>query len=339
MSQLRFGTSVLTLTVGLVIGTSMNQMSIAEEVVPESITHLAVTDEVIATSVTTEKSETPPQPGTFTYSAGDLLAKKPLDLNIFCKNYPLNSQCTNQPVTTPATKPEEVKPKPTEENSAVPAKTHGWAITPEISTLGIGAAVTKSITPNINVKVGVNGLGASRDARLSEVDYNAKVNLFNVSTLAEYYPWKNGGFHLTGGLVFQNNSLDGSAKNGQTVTIGTRSYNIGDELGSVTLKAKGSFVNSVAPYLGIGWGNAVKPDKHWGFSANLGVMFAGSPKLDLIASSSQDINTIPEPFRSGIEARIQTLQNDLEEERKKQENALNWLNVYPVLSVGVSYQF
>ncbi|MFM6013487.1 MAG: hypothetical protein ACKO99_23040, partial [Dolichospermum sp.] len=79
------------------------------------------------------------------------------------------------------------------------------AITPEISTLGVGATVTKSITPNINAKVGVNGLGISRDIDLSDVDYKAKLNLFNVSTLAEYYPWKNGGFRLTGGLVFQDN--------------------------------------------------------------------------------------------------------------------------------------
>ncbi|MFM8003408.1 MAG: hypothetical protein ACKO86_00325, partial [Dolichospermum sp.] len=148
--------------------------------------------------------ETLPPPETFTHTARDLLAHTPLDLGVFCKNYPLNSRCTNQPVTIPATKPEEVKPKPTEEKSETSAKTRGWAITPEISTLGVGATVTKSITPNINAKVGVNGLGISRDIDLSDVDYKADLNLFNISTLADYHPWKNGGFRLTGGLVFQD---------------------------------------------------------------------------------------------------------------------------------------
>jgi hypothetical protein len=33
---------------------------------------------------------------------------------------------------------------------------------------------------------------------LSDVDYKADLNLFNVSTLADYHPWKNGGFRLKG---------------------------------------------------------------------------------------------------------------------------------------------
>ena len=138
MNKLKFGTSVLTVAAGLVMGTSINQVVIAEEVVVEPITQPVVTNEVIATSITPEKTETHPQPGTFSYSAGDLLAKRPLDLDIFCKSYPLNSRCTER--STPS-KPQrgESKPtqesKPTEEMSQTSVKTRGWAITPEISTL------------------------------------------------------------------------------------------------------------------------------------------------------------------------------------------------------------
>ena len=329
MNSFKFGTSVLTVAVGLVMGTSINQMVIAKEVVAESVTQPAVTNEVIATSITPEKTKTPPQPGTFTYSAGDLLAKRPLDLDVFCKNYPLNSRCTNQPVTIPATKPEEVKPKPTEEKSETSAKTRGWAITPEISTLGVGATVTKSITPNINAKVGVNGLGISRDINLSDVDYKADLNLLNISTLADYHPWKNGGFRLTGGLVFQDNNIEGTAKpkNGVTININGVDYNTTTQLTSV--KTKVSFGNSVAPYIGIGWGNAVKPGKRWGFSTNLGVMFAGSPQIALT----------PE-FALGADNSLRTqINNNIEAERKKVQDDLNWLNIYPVFSLGVSYQF
>jgi hypothetical protein len=174
MNKLKFGISVLTVAAGLVMGTSINQVVIAEEVVVEPITQPVVTNEVIATSITPEKTETHPQPGTFSYSAGDLLAKRPLDLDIFCKCYPLNSRCTER--STPS-KPQggESKPtqesKPSEEMSQTSVKTRGWAITPEISTLGVGATVTKSITPNVNAKLGINGLGISRDISLSDVDY------------------------------------------------------------------------------------------------------------------------------------------------------------------------
>jgi hypothetical protein len=332
MNKLKFGTSVLTVAAGLVMGTSINQVVIAEEVVVEPITQPVVTNEVIATSITPEKTETHPQPGTFSYSAGDLLAKVPLDLDVFCKSYPLNSRCTER--STPS-KPQrgESKPtqesKPTEEMSQTSVKTRGWAITPEISTLGVGATVTKSITPNVNAKVGINGLGISRDISLSDVDYKANLNLFNVSTLADYHPWKNGGFRLTGGLVFQDNNIEGTgkAKNGGKININGVDYDTTTQLTSV--KAKVSLGNSVAPYLGIGWGNAVKPGKHWGFSTSLGVMFAGSPKVVLT----------PE-FGPGATPDLkEKINNNIEAERKKQESDLNWLNIYPVFSLGVSYQF
>ena len=332
MNKLKFGTSVLTVAAGLVMGTSINQVVIAEEVVVEPITQPVVTNEVIATSITPEKTETHPQPGTFSYSAGDLLAKRPLDLDIFCKSYPLNSRCTER--STPS-KPQrgESKPtqesKPTEEMSQTSVKTRGWAITPEISTLGVGATVTKSITPNVNAKLGINGLGISRDVSLSDVDYKADINLLNISTLADYHPWKNGGFRLTGGLVFQDNNIEGTgkAKNGGKININGVDYDTTTQLTSV--KAKVSLGNSVAPYLGIGWGNAVKPGKHWGFSTSLGLMFAGSPKVVLT----------PE-FGPGATPDLkEKINNNIEAERKKQESDLNWLNIYPVFSLGVSYQF
>ena len=332
MNKLKFGTSVLTVAAGLVMGTSINQVVIAEEVVVEPINQPVVTNEVIATSITPEKTETHPQPGTFSYSAGDLLATIPLDLDVFCKSYPLNSRCTER--STPS-KPQrgESKPtqesKPTEEMSQTSVKTRGWAITPEISTLGVGATVTKSITPNVNAKLGINGLGISRDVSLSDVDYKADINLLNISTLADYHPWKNGGFRLTGGLVFQDNNIEGTgkAKNGGKININGVDYDTTTQLTSV--KAKVSLGNSVAPYLGIGWGNAVKPGKHWGFSTSLGVMFAGSPKVVLT----------PE-FGPGATPDLkEKLNNNIEAERKKQESDLNWLNIYPVFSLGVSYQF
>ncbi|MCE2907132.1 MAG: hypothetical protein LW814_19325 [Anabaena sp. CoA2_C59] len=95
------------------------------------------------------------------------------------------------------------------------------------------------------------------------------------------------------------------------------------------MKTKISLGNSVAPYLGIGWGNAVKPGKHWGFSTSLGLMFAGSPKVVLT----------PE-FAPGTRPALkEQINNNIEAERKKQESDLNWLNIYPVFSLGVSYQF
>jgi hypothetical protein len=45
-------------------------------------------------------------------------------------------------------------------------------------------------------------------------------------------------------------------------------------------------------------------------------------------------------FGSGATPALkEQINNNIEAERKKQESDLNWLNIYPVFSLGVSYQF
>ncbi|WP_201277631.1 hypothetical protein [Sphaerospermopsis reniformis] len=67
------------------------------------------------------------------------------------------------------------------------------------------------IIHNINAKLGITGLGISADIEESGISYDAKLNLFNVSTLVDYHPWQKSGFRLTGGLVFQDNNNDGGS--------------------------------------------------------------------------------------------------------------------------------
>jgi hypothetical protein len=263
------------------------------------------------------------------YSAVDLLpekqlANRPVDLDNFCKSYPYNSRCSQTPASE---KPTQQNPQ-VEPTSEVSQKTSGWGVTPEIGTLGVGASVTKSLTPNLNARVGLNTLSidiGGYQKRKNEVEYDANLNLLNVSTVVDYHPFKNSGFRVTGGLVFNDNHVEGKARiKDNTVFEYDGNKYTNQDISAV--KGKVSFPNSVAPYLGIGWGNAVKPGKRWGFSVNLGVMFAGSPKVDLEA------NIVNESLRSQI------LQ-DLQVEKKELEDDLKQLSIYPVLSLGVSYQF
>jgi hypothetical protein len=308
--------SILTLTATLGMGLSMSQPVLAQEVI-----------------ATTEISEINPQPGRFSYSAVDLqiMAQRPIDVNKFCKDYPSNSRCTQTtpPSITPTpTSVIEVEVKPTEEIAKTPEnKGTGWAITPEVSTLGIGGSITRSLTPNFNARVGINNFGTSADITETDVTYEADLNLSNISTVIDYHPFKNSGFRMTGGLVFQDNNIKGTATptNG-SITIGDQTYTNG-QLQSVDSQV--SFANSVAPYLGLGWGNPVKPGKRWGFSLNLGVMFTGSPEIDV--TPNYGLNT-DQAVRDEIDASI-------DKEIRELEDDLDWLNIYPVISLGVSYQF
>jgi hypothetical protein len=58
-------------------------------------------------------------------------------------------------------------------------------------------------------------------------------------------------------------------------------------------------------------------------------MFTGSPKVNLTPQ-----------FGAAATPQIQDqIQSDVERERQQLENDLKWLNIYPVLSLGISYQF
>lgn len=247
-----------------------------------------------------------------------------IDLEKFCKDYPFNTRCHQ--LSEPVSQPEIVEQ--TIVNPETPQQNHGWAVTPEVSTLGLGASVIKSVTSNLNGRVGLN-TGAidvgNYQRRENAVTYEAKLNLLNVSTVLDYHPFNNSGFRMTGGIVFHNTEVTGNAKikNNQVFVYNNNSYTTAD---IESVKGKVSLPNQVAPYIGIGWGNPFKQGQRWGFSANLGVMFAGSPQVNLT------------PNINNVALRNQILQ-DLAIETKELEKDLKGYSIYPVISLGVSYQF
>ena len=245
------------------------------------------------------------------------------DLDRFCRDYPFNSRCVD---FTPS-EPETTSPMVEEE--VILRETSGWAITPEISTLGLGASVSRSFTPNLNGRLGLNLFSISANIEETDVTYDANLDLLNVSTLLDYYPNANSGFRLSAGAVFNDNKLEGrGVATGQDLefTINDVTYTSND---LSTLDAKAKFSNSVAPYIGIGWGNPVKPGSNWSVAFSLGAMFTGSPNVSLTP-------TFPDTAGEAIRNEIT---DNLREEEREINESLNWLNVYPVLTIGVSYQF
>lgn len=254
-----------------------------------------------------------------TKTEAELLAAIPIDLDALCTSFPLNSRCRGyQPGTQPGIQP--TQPVIIEPTTARPRG--GFAITPKIGTLGAGVDLTKRVSNNLNARLGVSGFGFGVDASESDIDYNADLKLFNVTGLADFYPFGGGGLRVTGGLAYQDNRIDatGKPRGNNTFTIGDRTFT-SQEVGE--LKAKASFPNSIAPYLGIGFGNPVRR-QGLGFSLDLGVLFSGSPEVELRATNPNA---------------NQQLRTQIENERKQLEDDLNGLSVYPVLSVGVSYGF
>lgn len=194
----------------------------------------------------------------------------------------------------------------------------------KVGTPGIGVEVTKDLTPEFNARVGFNFFSFSQASKDEEDDgssseIEADLSLFSVPLLADWHP-RGGGFRLSAGLVINANKLELTATPGDTVEINDHEYAISSLSGEATF-------STVAPYLGLGWGNAAEKESgHWHFIFDLGVMFQGAPDISLDATASNS-------------ARQAALDADLEVEKQDIEDDAKVFNIYPVLSFGVSYTF
>lgn len=198
-------------------------------------------------------------------------------------------------------------------------------VTANLGTTGFGAHFSVPVQPSLNARFGVNALHYSYDDSADDLDYDFKLKLQTVDALLDWFP-AGGVFRLTAGVVYNGNKIDARAKPNaiDSYTINGRTYSTTD-VG--TLNGKIDF-RKVAPYLGIGWGNAIAKDKGWGFSADLGVLLQGSPKVKL---SNSDC-------RLGT-AQCDQLAADIAAEQANLKDDTDSFRAYPVIRVGVSYKF
>lgn len=199
----------------------------------------------------------------------------------------------------------------------------GLGFSTRVGTLGIGVDVAKSVTPQVNGRLGFNFGKIDVNRTDSGINYDSQLNLSSVQLFGDYFPFSSSGFRVTGGLVAQNNKFSVTSKPSGTgtYTIDNTIYPI-SAVGSLTGEYK--YGNSIAPYVGIGIGKSTNDG--FGFNADLGVMFTGAPKVTLNASNPT-FNTNP------------ITRTQLDNQVRQTENDLKGFNVYPVLSIGLSYGF
>jgi hypothetical protein len=221
------------------------------------------------------------------------------------------------PSETPTVLPVAEAPKP----NATPAQPKKWAIGvhAQAATTGfIGFDAGYKFSPNLHARLGLNTGGFKYNTSNSGIDYDASFKPTNIHLLGDYFPF-GGGLRLTGGLVFQNNRFTATAKSNSNDNININGTNYpASTVG--TVEGQGSFSNSVAPYLGIGFGTPISGGL--GFNIDAGVMFSGSPKVSLSA---------PNP--------PQAIKDELAIQERKTNEDIKSFNMYPVVSIGFSYAF
>jgi len=199
------------------------------------------------------------------------------------------------------------------------AQADGFAVAAKAGTLGAGVELTTNIVPMmLNGRIQVNGFRYNTTVTDTNVKYDAKLKLFSIGALADFYPMA-GKFRLTGGIYYNGNKLDiTGVPNASSFTFNGTTYTSA-QVGSVSGTMD---FNNFAPYVGIGWGDAVSSGSPLGFNIDLGVLYQGKPKTSISTSST-----------------VAGLAADIAAEQARLDNAVKNFKFYPVASVGISWHF
>ena len=197
----------------------------------------------------------------------------------------------------------------------------------KLGTLGGGIEYVHAISPKFAIGIGYNGFSFDDDLEEGGINYDADLKMQNFSIIGDYHPFANG-FRISAGITNNGNEFALNAtpmEGGDEIQVGSGSYGADDVLES--LDGLISF-KSTAPYLGIGWGHPPKSGKGWSFDTDLGVLFQGSPIASLTATCVD-----------ADSAECTELQNNVAEEEISFKEDSEEFDVFPVVTVGVSYTF
>ncbi|MCX6349943.1 MAG: hypothetical protein NTV79_10670 [Candidatus Aureabacteria bacterium] len=200
-----------------------------------------------------------------------------------------------------------------------PRENAGVALGFKIGTLGPGADLTVGIAEKFNLRGNVNYLGFSYRRESGEDNYRLKVDALTGLALLD---WHVGGgqFRLSAGACFANGYGEFEHSASDSIKVGDNSYP-GPGVGTLTRKVK---LPTLAPYVGIGVGNAVGKNEDITFSFDLGVVI---PWYDVEVTADGPLNTDP-AFLQDLAREKDTFKNDVRD-----------VPVYPVLSFGLAFKF
>lgn len=198
----------------------------------------------------------------------------------------------------------------------------GVALSAKVGSTGIGGDITVGLSRAVNLRAGVQGFGRSETRTQEDIEYDADVTLLTGLLVFDLHPGGKG-FRLSAGGYYNGNEVSAVSSDDATYTINGRVYRASD-IGRIEGDVD---FDEVAPYLGIGWGNAVAPGSRMRFAFDLGAFYQGTPNVQLRATPVNPA-LVPPGFAADLEAERQTIQDDLEDYK-----------IYPVLTLGVSYRF
>ena len=175
------------------------------------------------------------------------------------------------------------------------------------------------------MRLGYNLYVMGKAADSHGVQYDAKLKITAASLLVDLHhadsPWR-----LTLGLSESGPRMEAQGNATGTVTFNGQTYTA-DQLGNLDVSIKPR--NAIAPYAGIGYGQAIGSADRFSLLADLGVLYVGAPVSNVIAECGAAL--------AGTEC--DQLMSDIRAETAAREHDWKNLKWWPVLSVGFAMRW
>jgi len=202
-----------------------------------------------------------------------------------------------------------------------------------LGTLGFGVQGTFAVNPYVNVRLLAQGYDIDQDFEESGINYNSNFKLESYGVLADIHPFA-GTFFVSAGWLAHSNGLDLKASCPTSCDIDGKSYKSAPD-GQINATVD---LGSNAPYLGIGWGNAMKGGRVYA-KLDVGVLFQDDPKASLDATGKfQNVNNpliVVDTSNPMFQQEVANEEKSLQKEIDDTEGA----NLYPVIALSVGYRF
>jgi hypothetical protein len=197
-----------------------------------------------------------------------------------------------------------------------------WTVGLEAGTTGAGVFGSWRFCDYLGVRAGFDYFQwTENNLSIADFRYSAKLRLMSEPLTLDIYPWKAHSFHISAGVMFNQNQLTGSSSGFGPITIDGEPIEF-ENMGALSLKIQ---QQPVSPYLSIA-GNFFYFDHahHWALGGELGVAYTGDTKVSLTRSG-------------GINSAI--IDAAVGREQQKAQDWANQLKWLPVLKLMVNYNF
>lgn len=203
------------------------------------------------------------------------------------------------------------------------AQADGIALGVHGGLMGAGVDGYYRLSEKVVLRGTYNAFDYDYDTEEEDLDLEATYSFDNAALGVDWYPFA-GGFRLSAAYVHNANELAMTAlPKGGNFELNDNTY-LGSEVDNLQMQV--SYPESGA-YVGLGWGNPVRSEKGFGVTFDVGAYYLGEPEV------AQQLTCSPTALNCA------QMKADAEADRKDIEKELSDFPFWPLVQLGLTYQF